>query len=159
MRIASSTFSGNGAARGGAVAAAAGSPLLFANSIFWGDGAGAGAEIALLPSAPFDPPDATVRFCDVEGGLAAFDVEDGTLADGGGNLDVDPRFGAGFELAQGSPCIDAGDDSAILLDAADVDGDGDTSERVPWDLALRARVWNDPYVQDTGVGPGPIVDM
>ena len=159
IRVASSTFSGNGASRGGAVAAAAGSPLLLSNSIFWGDSGVPGAEIALQSSAPFDPPDAIVHACDVEGGLANVDVGGGTLADGGGNLDLDPRFGAGFELAIGSPCIDAGDDGAILLDAADVDGDGDTSERVPLDLLRRPRVLDDPYVPDTGVGPGPVVDL
>jgi predicted outer membrane repeat protein len=159
MRIASSTFSGNTASRGGAVAAAAGAPLLLANSIFWGDAAAAGAEISLLPSAPFDPPDATVASSDVEGGAAGIDVGAGTLAYGAGNLDLDPQFAAGFELAEGSPCIDAGDDTEVLLDAGDVDGDGDTSELVPWDLARRTRILDDPYVTDTGVGPAPVIDM
>ncbi len=159
IRIASSTFSGNGASRGGAVAAAAGSPLSFSNSILWGDAAGTGAEIALLFAAPFDPPDATVLSCDVDGGLAGIELDDGTLADGGGNLDLDPLFERTFELSAASPCIDAGDDAAVLLDAADVDGDGDTTERVPWDLARRPRVWDDPFVIDTGVGPAPVVDI
>jgi predicted outer membrane repeat protein len=159
IRVASSTFSANGASRGGAVAAAAGSPLSLADSIFWGDAAGAGPEIALVSAAPFDPPDAKVLACDVEGGLAAIDVEAGTLADGGENLALDPGFAAGFELAPTSPCIDAGNDGAVLSDAADVDGDGDTSERVPFDLARRPRIWDDQDVPDTGAGPAPVVDM
>src|SRR6202008_4960535 len=33
-----------------------------------------------------------------------------------------------------SPCIDAGDSTALLPDRLDVDGDGDTSEPMPLDL-------------------------
>lgn len=159
MRITSSTFSGNSASEGGAVATEAGSPFLVSNSIFWSDSATAGAEIALLAPVSTDPADMDIQFCDVAGGAAGIEVAAGTLQYGAGNLSIDPLFTASHELSGSSPCIDAGDNSAVLLDASDVDGDGDVNELVPWDLARRARFFEDPYVPDTGVGPAPIVDM
>mgnify|MGYP006969575492 FL=1 len=44
-------------------------------------------------------------------------------------------------------------------DWADVDGDGDTDEPVPLDLAFLPRFRDDPAVPDTGNGTAPIVDV
>ena len=41
---------------------------------------------------------------------------------------------------------------------ADLDGDGDRTEEVPFDLAGQARRVDDPLVPDTGAGPAPAVD-
>jgi len=103
---------------------------------------------------------AVVRYSDVSGGWA-----------GEGNIDADPRFvrnpGTGpdslwgtadddfgdLRLRAGSPCIDAGDNAALPLDDLDLDGDGNTTEAIPFDLAGLARVVR-------GLpGPGPVVDM
>jgi hypothetical protein len=41
----------------------------------------------------------------------------------------------------------------------DVDDDGDTAEKIPLDVAGKPRFRDDPYTDDTGVGPAPIVDI
>jgi hypothetical protein len=48
---------------------------------------------------------------------------------------------------------------SVPADIADLDDDGDTTERTPLDLAGRARFTDDPKVGDTGTGTPPIVDM
>jgi hypothetical protein len=45
-------------------------------------------------------------------------------------------------LATGSACIDTGDNSALPTDVGDVNGNGDTTEVLPWDLDNRPRVVN-----------------
>ena len=59
--------------------------------------------------------------------------------------------------------IDAGSNGAVPADSADLDGDGDTSERAPVDLDGNPRFVDDPVTADTGVSDPPdytdIVDM
>lgn len=92
---------------------------------------------------------------------------------GVGNLGGDPLFvrnpndggdgwGVGnnddygdLPLLSGSPCIDAGNDTTVPADTVDLDGDGDTSERVPFDLAGLARFADDPRQTDTGIADPP----
>ncbi|MCH7812633.1 MAG: right-handed parallel beta-helix repeat-containing protein, partial [Planctomycetes bacterium] len=57
-------------------------------------------------------------------------------------------------LAQ-SPCIDAGDDTAVVPDIADLDGDGDTTERTPLDLGGNPRFMDYQHAEDTGVADPP----
>jgi len=68
---------------------------------------------------------------------------------GTGNINADPMFvdsaNGDLHLQQGSPCIDAGDNSAPALPTTDIDGDN--------------RRIDDPKVADTGNGTAPIVDM
>jgi parallel beta-helix repeat protein/predicted outer membrane repeat protein len=45
-----------------------------------------------------------------------------------------------FHLLPGSPCIDAGDSNNIPADWADLDGDGDMNEPIPFDLDGHPRV-------------------
>lgn len=73
----------------------------------------------------------------------------GTADDDYGNL----------RLRSGSPCIDAGDNAAVPADTLDLDGDGDTTEPMPFDLAGMPRFVDDPATPDTGAGIPPIVDM
>lgn len=76
----------------------------------------------------------------------------------GGNLvGVDPQFADTSEnnldlrLKGSSPLIDAGDNSELPQDFADLDNDGNTSETIPYDFAGNQRI------QD--VGNGSIVDI
>ena len=93
-----------------------------------------------------------------------------------GNISADPKFVsaspgldgiwgtaddtfADLHLLPGSPCIDAGNNADVPADTADLDGDGNTTEPVPFDLAGGSRFADDPYTADTGAGTAPIVDM
>jgi hypothetical protein len=77
----------------------------FRNSIFWGNEGGSW----MLPSVD-------VAYCDVEGGHA-----------GPGNINEDPLFVQpgtdNLRLAEGSPCVDAGDNAAVPQDVPE-DADG-----------------------------------
>jgi len=68
-----------------------------------------------------------------------------------------------LRLLPASPCIDAGDNTALPPDEADLDGDGNTTEPIPLDLDGRNRFVDDFATPDTG-NPSPevpdrIVDM
>ncbi len=94
-----------------------------------------------------------------------------------GNISADPLFAraaspgpdgqwntsdddyGNLRLQPASPCIDAGDNTAVPVDTADLDGDGSTTEPIPLDIAGNPRFADDPLVTDTGLGTPPIVDM
>jgi len=85
---------------------------------------------------------------------------------GAGNIAADPLFrnpGAGdFSLRSGSPAIDAGDNARVPLDTIDDDGDGSTTEPLPFDFPGFARFHDDPVTPDAGfAGPGglAVVDI
>ena len=84
-------------------------------------------------------------------------------APGAGNTSADPRFvnpqAGNWRVASNSPTIDAGSVALLPTDAFDLDGDGDTAEKLPVDLQGGARRSDEPAVVDTGVGPAPVVDM
>ena len=153
--ITSSTFAGNDAQdRGGALFASAtnggASAPAFTNALLWGNTAtNGGAQVATNGGTP------TYAHTLAEG----LDLR----ATGTGNLDgtdpaSDPRFvyasaPAGFDgafgtaddglrLSLGSPALGAGTNAALPADAADLDGDDDTTETTPFDLAGAARVQN-----------------
>ena len=76
-----------------------------------------------------NPNSATLEYCNVDGGMAAIDVNNnGTLNWGEGNIDQDPLFVGGdpfsYQLSEGSPCIDAGtpDTTGLNLPATDLAG-------------------------------------
>jgi hypothetical protein len=110
-----------------------GSSVTMRNSILWGDISLSGEEILIDGTSSF-----SATYSDIQGGYA-----------GTGNINADPMFvdqaNGDLHLQQGSPCIDAGDNSAPALPATDIDGDN--------------RRINNPMVVDTGNGTPPIVDM
>lgn len=129
------TFTGNSAHSGRAIACDSywgsyQSNLQVTNCILW-DG---GDEIRNNDSSQI-----VVNSSNVQGGWAS---------QGGSNINIDPEFvDAGnpdpnlrdYHLRSDSPCIDAGDNSAIPPDTNDLDGDGNTTELLPWDLDSRPR--------------------
>ena len=81
----------------------------------------------------------TVTYSDVQGGFL-----------GTGNIDADPLFvdpdNGDLRLQPGSPCIDAGDNTAV-------------PKGITTDLDGNPRFVDDPDTPDTGNGDPPIVDM
>lgn len=149
------TFSRNTASsRGGGMDNLGATPVVV-NSIFWHNTAGVSG-----PQIDNSSGVANVTYSIVEGGYS-----------GTGNLDVDPFFvdadGADdvvgtpdddLALIAGSRAIDAGSNSAVPADVADLDGDGDAGETLPLDLGHAPRFFDGPQV-NTGEGSSPLVDM
>ena len=141
------------------------------NSVVWSNPATSGFSVYLAEGADF-----VVQQSDVDGGPSSVYVvpnSNCTLTWGGGNVDVDPAFvdpvgpdgdpltvfDNDYHLSLTSRCIDSGDNSLVLLDVYDLDGDGDVAEPDPIDLDAQARFADVPSVPDTGNGSAPIVDM
>jgi len=102
------------------------------NCILWGNIAPNGPQIYNYYSS-----DPNITYSNVQGGYA-----------GTGNINADPLFirnpGPGdfgdLRLQVDSPCIDTGDNNSVPLDLLDIDGDGNTTEPIPFDLANRPRI-------------------
>ena len=147
--------------RGGGVYCSSNSSPTLTNCILWGD---TPQEIYVGSSSP------VVTYSNIQDGT-------GESWFGEGCIDVDPLFvdpdgpdddpntleDNDYRLASGSPSIDAGDNTAVLFDITDLDGDGDIDERTPFDLDYKPRFVQDPYTEDTGLADLPlyryIVDM
>ena len=132
------TFAGNSAPDGRALSCDSypkyvwASNLVIANCIIWESG----QEIWNNDGSAI-----TVTYSDIHGGWA-----------GEGNIDANPLFvqspddGADLHLQAGSPCIDAGDNTAV-------------PPSVLLDYDWNPRFVDDPATIDTGKGTPPIVDM
>jgi len=139
-RIVNTTIAGNraGGISGGG-AAQVGDQVAIVNSILWGNAADGGTdEISTTSGASL-----TIESSLIDGGWSG---------SGTGNLKADPEFvlfqnpedpppeTAFLQLHESSPALDAGDEGALPRDLPDVDGDGDTSERLPVDRQGESRV-------------------
>jgi hypothetical protein len=127
----------------------------------------------------------TITYSDVQGGQGSiYDPCEGLVWDNS-NINADPHFvsvgywadandpnipsepndpdaiwiDGDYHLLVGSPCIDAGDSSAVPPDMTDLDADGDANEPTPWDLDGIPRCIDDPATPDAGNGSAPMVDM
>ena len=159
VTLSNCTFTQNSADVAGGAIAPRSADCYIRNSIVWDNEAESGPQIAVRFSAT-----AQVRYCNVEGGSG--DISLGTSASlswGAGNTVSDPLFARAerrnLRLLDGSPCIDAGRNTYVLLDAADLDQDGNVFERAPLDLDSAARFFDDPDAPDVGYGVAPLVDM
>jgi len=169
--LVNSTFVANRAGlAGGGISRAA---VDIANCVFWGNQDAGGTDESAqihLPST-FTPQ---VSHSCIQGGWSP---ASGTANIGEDPVADNPRFVltpslgsdglAGTDddivgdqrLLPSSPCIDAGDNTAVPADVFDLDGDGDVGEPLPFDLAGVPRFQDDPDTPDTGNGTPPIVDM
>jgi parallel beta-helix repeat protein len=149
--IANNTITGNDAPYGGAMYLDSPSPMIANNIIAFNT-----SGVCRTGGTP------TLR-CNCVYGNTAYNysgLTDPTGTDG--NISADPRFvqyPSNLHLLPDSPCLDAGDNAAVPADAPDLDGDGDTAEPTPYDLAGLPRFVDDPATPDTGLGAPPIVDM
>jgi hypothetical protein len=136
------TFSGNAAGEGGGMLNSGGGSPIVTNCILWGNTAAIDAQIN----------SGAVTYSDVQGGYF-----------GDTNIDADPLFidpdNGDLRFQPGSPCIDAGDNTAVPLDEYDLDSDGISEEPLPFDLDGNPRFHDDPGTADTGMGNPPNVDM
>jgi hypothetical protein len=104
-----------------------------------------GCEIYLAFYSESQPATTTVSYSNVQEGPAGVYIETGsTLNWEDGNIDTDPFFvdpnNDDYRLLPGSPCIDAGDNNSVPQDIADLDGDGNTTEPIPFDLDGNPRI-------------------
>ena len=159
------TVSGNVAAGCGGINNSWDSNPVLSNCILWANRDNGGVD----ESAQIEGGTPSVNYCCIQGLT-------GSLG-GTGNIDDDPNFtrepndggdgwGVGdndepgdLHLTGDSGCIDAGDNTAVPADTADLDGDGNTTEATPWDFDGHPRFVDDPGQTDTGNGTVPIVDM
>jgi uncharacterized repeat protein (TIGR01451 family) len=165
------SFSGNSATLdGGAIAVLFSAQVQLGNSILWGDACGRpGCASGEIHDNGYHLT--TVSYSDVQGcgGSGSAWWTDGSvprfLVDGGGNVDADPRFTAApadlhlRAVPAASPAIDAGNNSLVAADVADLDHDADRSEPTPADLDGLPRLVDVASKPDTGSGTPPIVDM
>jgi hypothetical protein len=161
--ITNCTITGNRAGGfGGGIYGWWGGNATISNCILWDNTARSGHEIALDYDRYGRPCTLTVLYSDIQGGQADTRIDPTcTLIWGSGNINADPHFAFphDYHLMPDSPCIDAGDNTAVPADTADLDGDGDPSEPIPFDIEGRLRFVDQPDVPDTGNGTAPIVDM
>ena len=145
------TFSGNSATSGGGGMYNLRSSPTLANSILWGNTATSGG--AQIYNDAFSTP--AIAYSDIQGAFAGGSWDAGLGTNGGNNKAADPRFvdadGAdndpgtaddNLRLSAGSPASDAGSNGLVPADTADLDGDGDTTEPLPYDLDGSPRIVN-----------------
>jgi hypothetical protein len=103
--IENNTIMHNSSTTGTAGVLSYGSILVLRNNIVWGNTTPLNGPQVLT----FNGGTLTATYCDIQGGLI-----------GAGNINVYPQFAdTNFILANGSPCIDAGDSSSVYNDPAD----------------------------------------
>jgi len=155
LTVTNCTFSANSAgSSGGGMYNRFASPRV-TNGIFWGN----------VPDQMIaDTSNPVVNYSIVEGGwsgaggVGVLDA-DPLLVDADGPDDVPGTEDDHLELMPGSPAIDAADTTALPSDSFDLDGDGNTIERLSLDLGGNPRVLDDPLRADTGVPGSIVVDM
>ncbi|MDA7515886.1 thrombospondin type 3 repeat-containing protein, partial [Akkermansiaceae bacterium] len=119
------------------------------NYLFW-DASVYSTEDSLVTNDSVQAPNL------VEGGLTAFQGDGNNTPDSGFILNVDPLFvnindpdgpddiwgtaDDGLRLQASSPAVGVGDTSFLPKDSQDLDGDGDTEELIPFDLAGFQRI-------------------
>ncbi len=121
--LTSCTMYGNSAhLAGGGVYCISSSSATLLNCIAW---ANSPDEIFEFGNAS----DTGVRYSNIRGGWP-----------GEGNVNWDSLLTPDGHLTTGSPCIDEGNEAVLPADTADLDGDGDFSEIVPFDIDFDPRV-------------------
>ena len=132
IRVDSSVFYNNSAATGSCIDSS--NSIETNNSIFWNNSTSLLSSVGTID----------VRYSIVEGGFP-----------GDGNFDADPMFvdpiNGDFNLANGSPAIDAGNNALLPRDLEDLNNNGIITDGYPFDMVGNPRHTQDLFVPDTGV--------
>lgn len=157
--LANDSFSGNHAGfAGGALALDATNPPSVSNCLLWGNtdpnGSAQSQQIQIFGGS------IDINYSSVEGwtgslGGVGNNGSDPIFADADGGDDTPGTEDDDLRIASGSPAVDAGDNTRVPLDAADLDVDMDLAERHPLDLDDQPRFADDPATADTGVTDPP----
>ena len=149
------TFIGNKAKYFGGMSSHYGGKLWVSNCILWAntDSGGTDESSQIGIGWPF------VNYCCLQGWTGRLEGTGNTGSDpcfvapgywgdaNDPNIFVDPNdpnsiwVDGDYRLRGGSPCIDAGSNTAVSADTTDLDGDGNTTEQIPWDLDGNPRVY------------------
>ena len=141
LLMANCVFSRNSAGMGGGMEGSSYSSGVVTNCTFsFNQGGGVGDSAPLFNcilwgNVPEQIGDQSlaVTHSDVQGGWP-----------GTGNIDADPLFVQpgtdDVRLAFGSPCVNAGNNADLPPDTLDLDGDGNTTEPIPFDIGGNPRV-------------------
>ncbi len=161
--VANCTFSENSASvRGGGMYNRWGSPAL-TSCILWGNTAPTGPQISVYSGGTSVTYSCIQDGWSGTGNIGDLPEHDPLFIDADGADDIAGTADDDLRLSVGSPCIDAGSNMAVPLDAADLDQDDDTAERTPLDMDGNPRFVDDPDTTDTGLDDLPdypeIVDM
>jgi predicted outer membrane repeat protein len=152
--VINSSFVGNLGSNGGGIVGLLGTHTEVYNSIFWDN---QGNDITLQGSAT-----ATVTYSIVEGGFpSGTHILTGNplLVDADGPDGIYGTLDDDLHLQADSPAIDAGDNTHMVKDAADSNGNGNIDELIPVDMDGGPRFIDDPATPDTGNGTAPLVEM
>ncbi len=129
--IVNCTIAGNSASSAAGILCLATSPAI-RNSIVWGNSPGglSGSGTPVISYSDVQDPVPGIGNLQVDPLFVDLDGADDVI----GTIDDNAR------LILNSPCVNTGDNAGIAPDAADLDGDSDTNEAVPFDLDSQPRV-------------------
>lgn len=121
--------------------------LMATNSIFWNnnDSGGVDESAQIYNNNSYLAPE--VNYCCVQGwtgGLGGIGNHgnDPLFIDADGIDNIAGTEDDDLRLPDGSSCFNAGDNTALLPDVADLDSDGDTAELTPLDMSGNLRIIN-----------------
>ena len=152
--VVNTTFAGNTGNNAGAIVNLESGASVMRNVIMWNNGS---REILLHNGGVIDIQYSTIAGVTVYAGTGNSNA-DPLFVDADGPDNVYGTLDDDLRLLAGSPAIDAGNNDAVPADASDMDGNGNSSETAPIDMAGGPRFADTP-VTDSGNGPAPIVDM
>ncbi len=137
------TFSGNAATGdGGGVYNLSSATQLLTNCILWGnsDVTGTGCSAQINGGTPVANCCCIQGWSGSLGGIGSIG-DDPLFADADGPDDVVGTDDDDLHLSPGSPCVDAAVNESLPSDLADLDGDWDVIELIPFDIDGNPRIW------------------
>ncbi len=156
LNVVNATFSHNLASNGGGIYND-NSVSTVRNSILWGNSSGQITHI----SGSFNLQQSLIQNDCPTGVICAPRIitTDPFFVDPDGPDNTFGTLDDNLHLKFSSPAIDAGDNLKVEADYKDLNENGNTAEKVPFDLDQRPRFVDIVFVTDYGVGSSPFVDI